>query len=740
MQTKDFLFEIGTEEIPAGYISAAVNKLKSYFTSKLKEAKLSYEKISTFSTPRRLAIIVIDLQTKQEDEIIEKIGPAKSIAYDENGNLTKAGLGFLNGVDEKKICFKQTKKGEKIALKIQKQGKDTKLILSEFIKDVIKEIPFPKKMKWNQQQFSFARPMRWLLAICGSEDIPAEFNGIITGNISFGNRFQELENPIIINSADEYEKKLKSVFVIANRDERKRMIVEQIHLLFENSSENTLEDKNLLETVTDLVEFPTAIIAEFDEKYLNLPKAVITSTLSEHQKYFPIMYHKQSCLCKETNKIDERKMYHKQSCLCKETNNKERNNEETNKIVCYTLTNKFVFISNGNPENSELIKLGNEKVVKARLEDASFYYNEDKKQPLESYVPKLKEVTFQSGLGTLFEKTERIMKIVTFLNNNLELIETEKKNSLRAAYLCKADLVTLMINEKEYTKLQGYMGYNYALESGESPETAQAILTHYQGGNAKDEFPMSKVGALVAIADKMDTVCGIFGVGLIPTGSKDPFALRRAANGIVQIIDSQKFEINLHQLIDKTFKILKDKLENPGNNKDLVYDFFKQRINRFLKQNGIDYDVIESVMHIDHSDITDLKQRASDLQKFKQREDFIKLVIGFKRVSNIIAEAKNLRVVNIQLLREKTEKSLYEKYLTLSDSLEKSLQKKDYEKVMENLVSFSILIDNFFDDVLVNVSDEELRQNRYNLLGKIRKLFLHVADIAKIVVGEQNSK
>ena len=229
-------------------------------------------------------------------------------------------------------------------------------------------------------------------------------------------------------------------------------------------------------------------------------------------------------------------------------------------------------------------------------------------------------------------------------------------------------------------------------------------------------------------------------MGLIPTGSKDPFALRRAANGIVQIIDSQKFEINLHRLIDKTFEILKDKLVKPENNKDLVYDFFKQRINRLLKQTGIDYDVIESVMHIDHSNITDLKQRASDLQKFKQKEDFIKLVIGFKRVSNIIAEAKNLGAVNIQLLREKTEKILYEKYLTLSDSLEKSLQKKNYEKVMENLVSFSILIDNFFDDVLVNVSDEELRQNRYNLLGKIRKLFLHVADIAKIVVEEQNGK
>ena len=695
MQTKDFLFEIGTEEIPAGYISAAVNKLRSYFASRLDEAKLSYEKISTFSTPRRLAIKIIDLHTKQEDEVIEKIGPAKNIAYDENGNLTKAAMGFLNGVDEKQINYIQTPKGEKIALKIQKQGKDTKLILAEFIKDVIKEIPFPKKMKWNLPQFSFARPMRWLLAIYGSEVIPAGFNGIRTRNISYGNRFQKLENPIKINSVDEYEEKLKSVFVIANRDERKNIVINQINSLFKNSSENILEDKNLLETVTDLIEIPTSIITEFDEKYLNLPKTVITSTLSEHQKYFPVI-------------------------------NKEKE-----------LINKFVFISNGNPQNSELIKLGNERVIKARLEDAAFYYNEDKKQPLESYVQKLKEVTFQSGLGTLFEKTERIVKIVEFLNENLNLIETEKKNSLRAAYLCKADLVTLMINEKEYTKLQGYMGYNYALESGESPETAKAILTHYQGGNANDEFPMSKVGASVAIADKMDTVCGIFGKGLIPTGSKDPFALRRAANGIIQIIDSQKFEINLHQLIDKTFEILKDKLEKPGNNKALVYDFFKQRINRFLKQTGIDYDVIESVMHIDHSDITDLKQRASDLQKFKQREDFIKLVIGFKRVSNIIAEAKKLGAVNIQLLREKTEKILYEKYLALSDSLEKSLQKKNYEKVMENLVCFSILIDNFFDDVLVNVSDEKLRQNRYNLLGKIRKLFLHVADIAKIVVEEQ---
>ena len=700
MLTKDFLFEIGVEEIPAGYIAGAIDKLESYFESSLKEAKLDFEEIIPYSTPRRLAIKIIGLQTVQKNEIIEKIGPAKSTSYDEKGNLTKAALGFLKGANAapKDIHIKSTPKGDKIAVKKEIKGKETTEILTQIIKEVILKIQFPKSMKWGRSKLSFARPIRWLVILFGDDVIKLEIEGIKSGNVSYGNRFQKLENPVEIKSINEYETKLESVYVIPNRQMRQAEITKQLYKI----NNRILNEGYLLDTVTDLVEYPTVDVAEFDKKYLDLPEKVVILTLSEHQKYFAIH------------------------------------------DVNGNLVNQFAFVSNRDTQYSSLIRSGNEKVIKARLEDAEFYYKEDTKQPLDSYVPKLKNVTFQEKLGTLYEKTERIKKIVQFICDKLKVSKEIKDNSLRAAHLCKADLVTMMLGEKEYTKLQGYIGHQYALESGEKPDVAKAIEEHYRSGGyykSGDYYKSSsQVGAIVAIADKMDTVCGIIGVNMIPTGSKDPFALRRAANGVVQIIANQNFEIDLHNLIDEAFKILQNKLEKPDNNKDIVYDFFKQRVNWLLKQRGIDYDVIESVMHIDHSNIPDLVHRAEALKNFLQREDFIKLVLGFKRVSNIIAEVKNLGEINTKLFCEDTEKLLHEKYLILVKRIDTLLPKKEYEKILKELVIYGATIDRFFDDVLVNIEDLKLRQNRYNLLDKIRKLFLQVADISKIVVEVTNKR
>ncbi len=700
MPKKDFLFEIGVEEIPAGYIGGAIDKLISFFESSLKEAKLDHEEIIKYSTPRRLAIKIPGLQTVQKNEIIEKIGPAKSVSYDEKGNLTKAAFGFLKGAGatEKDIFIKATPKGDKIAVKKEIKGKETAEILTQIIKDVIQKIPFPKSMKWESRKFSFARPIRWLLILFGSEVIKLEIEGVKSGNVSYGNRFQKLENPAEINNINEYEKKLESVFVVPDRDKRKKKILAQINKIIIHKNFRIVQAEKLIDIVTDLVEYPNAVLADFDIKYLDLPNLVIRLTLSEHQRYFAL-------------------------------------NDSGGFI-----TNKFIFISNGDEKYSDLIKQGNEKVVKARLEDAEFYFKEDIKQPLENYVPKLKEVTFQEKLGSLFEKTERIKKLTEYLCTELKLDKMIKDNSLRAAHLCKADLVTMMLGEKEYTKLQGYIGSEYARESGENPQVPDAILVHYN----PDEWPIDSArsleGSIISIADKMDTVCGIIGVEMIPTGSKDPFALRRAGNGIVQIIANQNFEINLHKLIDVTFTVLQNKLEKPDNNKDIVYDFFKQRVNWLLKQRGIDYDVIESVMHIDHSNIHDLMLRANALKNFLQREDFIKLDHEFERVSNIIEEAKNLGEIDTKLFCEDTEKLLYERYLILVEKIKSLLPKKEYEKILEELVIYGSTIDKFFDDVLVNIEDMELRQNRYNLLNKIRELFLQVADISKIVVESKNYK
>ncbi|MDO9577114.1 MAG: glycine--tRNA ligase subunit beta [Candidatus Cloacimonadales bacterium] len=697
MPIKDFLLELGVEEIPAGYIAAAINKIEEHFRKGLAAKKLSFSNLKTFSTPRRFAIKITDLQTKQSDEIIERIGPAKTAAYDAEGNLTKAALGFLRGANAnpEDIFLVESTKGEKIAVKKEIAGQETAEIIKQLIVEIIENISFPKSMKWGSSSLNFARPIRWLLVLFGNEVIPLDFQGIQSNNISFGNRWQRLENPVEINSIEEYEEKLESVFVIADRDKRKTLIQKQIDELFSNTNDQIVTDENLLEIVTDLVEYPTAVIANFSENYLQLPQKVITSTLSQHQKYFAV----------QDAKGD--------------------------------ITNKFVFISNGDKKYSELIKLGNEKVITARLEDAGFFFKEDTSVSLESFVPKLAEVTFQEQLGSLLEKTERLKNIVDFISKKINANTEINVSAQRAAFLCKADLVTQMLGEKEFTKLQGYMGREYAVKSGESLEVAKAIYEHYLPRGERDELPASIAGAILAIADKMDTVCGIIGVDMIPTGSRDPFALRRAANGIVQTIDKFDFELNLSDLIYSTFKVLKDKLPKENNNLEFVIDFFKQRVEWLLKQKDIDYDVIESVMHIDHNNIPDLVHRALALQNFKKREDFIKLVLGFKRVSNIISEVKNITEIQPELLSEKSELKLYKEYLILFAQTNDLLISKSYEQILEKLVKYGKTIDRFFDDVLVNVDEEAIRSNRYNLLFKIRALFLQVADISKIVVDNE---
>ena len=699
MSNKDFLFELGLEEIPAGYIAAAIKKLSDHFANQLKDAKLAYKEMIQYSTPRRFAIKIIGLQTEQNDEIIERIGPAKMAAYDTEGNLSKAALGFLRGAgaEAEDLFIKETPKGEKIAVKKEIKGKTAEEILQQIIIDVIPKINFPKSMRWGSGILAFARPIRWLLVLFGDDVLSVEFNGLKAGQISYGNRFQKLNNPVEITSIDNYESCLKSVFVIPNRAVRKQMIEDQLKRVFVRSKNEIVPDLGLLEIVTDLVEYPTAVIADFNEKYLKLPQKVIISTLSQHQKYFAVK-------------------------------------DKKGKI-----TNQFVFISNGDANYSDLIKLGNEKVITARLEDADFFYREDTSNSLENFVDKLDEVTFQEQLGSLKDKTNRIVKSVEYITKILESSREITADAKRGALLCKADLVTLMLGEKEFTKLQGYMGMEYARKSGENETVARTIYEHYLPRGERDGLPSSEAGAIVAIADKLDTVCGIIGVDMIPTGSKDPFALRRAANGIVQIIDSFSFEFDLFKLIDSVFENLRSKLSKPDNNKDVVYDFFRQRANWLLKQKEIEYDVIDSVTHIDPTNIPDIIHRAKALQNFKKQEDFIKLVLGFKRVSNIIAEVKETSPVKMDLLQEEMEQILYANYLKLKINIEKLLPEKNYQEILSLLVEFGSTIDKFFDDVLVNVDELQIKQNRYNILANIRKLFLQVADLSKLVVDNENN-
>jgi len=688
MNEIDILFELGTEEIPSGYITPAKETFYNKILSLLKDYKLSFGSIKMYSTPRRLAFYISALQERQNDEIIERVGPSVKVAYDDKNNLTKAALGFLKsaGATEEDIYLKKTPKGEKIAVKKELKGKKALDILNEKLPEIIYKINFPKTMKWGAGGKSFARPIRWILALQNDKVWDFNLGKIKSSDITYGNRFLGLNKKITVKKIDEYEKVLEENFVIPDSDKRKNEIKSKIINLLRNTNLLMIENNQLINEVNNLIEFPTPVIAEFDRKYLKLPEKIIISTLSKNQKYFALQ---------------------------------EKDG---------SLSEKFVFISNGNPDFSDIIKVGNQKVVKARLEDAEFYFNEDTKHSLEYYVPKLQDVLFHKEIGNLFEKTQRIVYLSKYISEKLQL-ETEKQKMItRAAYLCKADLVTHMLGEKEFTKLQGYIGSKYALISGEKPEVAKAILEHYMPKSKDGELPDSIVGAVVAIADKIDTVCSIFSVNQIPTGSNDPFALRRAAIGVVKIIDKFDMEFDIFELIDKSYSLL-----GKSDNKNDVYEFFKARIIWYLGFIGITYDIINSISHIRFSNIPDTKRKALAIKKYKTNKDFEKLVIAFKRVSNIIQDYKKQNpVVDETIFEKPQEKELYLQTIKLEETIYPLLQKKQYLQIMEELVRFSGVIDLFFDKVLVNTDDVKLKENRYALLSKIRKIFLNFADLNKL--------
>ncbi len=694
MEQSRFLLELGCEELPEKQIEIACNSISSFFGTFLKSNKLHCSSYKVSGTPRRIYLEALELDSHQKDEEILKTGPLVNIAYDEEGNLTPAGKGFLkrSQVKEEAIFIQETEKGKFLAVKYIKKGLDTVELLKDWITEMIVQIPFEKKMAWSQLGLTFSRPLRWFLVLWDNLPLELDFGGIPCGNITYGNRFLGLDKAITINKAEDYIPKLREQKVIADIEERRKEIINQLAAIFPEGDFKVIEDRELVETVVNLVEFPTAVIGEFEEKYLSLPDKIIISTISQTQKYFAV-----------------------------------QNNEGK-------LSNKFIFISNGNPSASKIIRKGNEKVVKARLADALWYWNEDTKHPLEYWTKYLDKVIFQAKLGTMSDKTKRIMQLVNAVTDELNITEEQKKKAIRCAKLCKADLVTNMLGEKEFTKLQGYIGKQYALASGEDSEIAEGIFEHYLPRGSGDKLPSTMCGAIVAIADKMDTVAGIIGIGMMPTGSGDPFALRRAANGIVQIISYRKWDLDLFTLANKALTLIEKQTELDKKANQNVHNFLEQRIEGLLKTNGIAYDVIDSVMHIDKSHIHDLENRAKALNALKGKEDFIHLVIGFKRVANIIAETKDFVTFNKEKLVEQEEINLYEALQTLHQDIDAALQNKDYPLALQYLIKFGKVIDAFFDRVLVNCEDDELRNNRHSLLKEVKKEFLRVADLSLIVL------
>ena len=694
MKQNQFLLELGVEELPEKQITIACNSVKLSFANFLKENKLNCSGYKVSGTPRRIFLQAIDLDSHQKDEEIVKTGPAFRLAYDEAGNLTNAGKGFLkrNQVEESAIFIQETDKGKFLAVKYIKTGISTGELLQKWIPDMILQIPFDKKMLWNKPGFAFSRPLRWLLILLNNNPLTIDFFGIPCGNTTYGNRYLGLDRCITINKAEEYIPKLLEHKVVAEIDERRKEIEDQMANIFPKGDYRVIKDLPLVETVVNLVEFPTAVCGEFEHKYLSLPDKIIISTISQAQKYFAV-------------------------------------HDTIGK-----LSNKFVFISNGDPAAWDLIKQGNEKVVNARLADALWYWNEDTKHPLDYWTKHLDMVVFQAKLGTMADKTKRIICLTELIAKELNLPSEQREKVLRCAELCKADLVTNMLGEKEFTKLQGYIGKQYAIVSGEDEEVAEGIYEHYMPRGSADKLPSTLCGALVAIADKMDTVAGIIGIGMLPTGSGDPFALRRAANGIVQIISHRKWDFNIFALADEALELISKQTELDKNAYSNLHSFIEQRITGLLKTKGIAYDVIDSVMHIDKSHIYDLENRAKALNDLKSKPNFIHLVIGFKRVANIIAETTEFVPFDKNKLVEPEEINLYKSLQKLHNDIDSALQKKDYPLALQYLISFGKVIDAFFDAVLVNCDDEVLHNNRHSLLREVKNEFLRVADLSLIVL------
>lgn len=690
--TRRYFLEIGVEELPARFIDDALIQLKNNFENTLNDNRIKYENIVTFQSPRRLAIDITGLESQGESEEVTIKGPAKRIAFDEDNNPTKALEGFIKSQNVKleDIFIETVNNEEYIFIKKINAGKQLEDVLRENIASNIKNISFPKSMRWGGKNIKFARPIRWIVSLLDDEIMEFDFEGISVSNITRGHRFLGSQN-IVIKEIGEYKELMRKNYVIVDPQERKDIIKYNSQKLAREKGGNVLKDDDLLNEVTNLVEYPTPIMGRIKEEYLNLPFDVIVTPMRDHQRFFP--------------------------CI-----------DDKNRLLPY-----FITIRNGDDKFIETVIKGNEKVLGARLEDARFFYNEDIKYPLETYVEKLKRLTFQEKLGTMYDKTIRLQRLSGKIADYLEVGDETKKNILRASYLSKADLVTKMVTE--FTELQGKMGMEYAEKSGENKIVSQAIYEQYLPRFSQDNLPSTTAGAVLSIADKLDSICGLFAIGIQPTGSQDPFALRRGALGIINIIIDKKLNVSLRDLIDFSLYIYieENNLACDFNKvRTEIFGFFMARVKNMLTDQKIRHDVVDAIISTGTDNIYDIVIRAEKITNWIEDERAQKTIVSFDRLTALSDKAISSNVVRNLLSIDELE--LYDAFNKIEDKVDTYINKKEYDKALNELGHLSDPINRYLDNVMVMVDDDNIRNNRLALIKLIRDKSLNICDLSLIQI------
>lgn len=689
IQYLPLLLEIGTEEIPARFLPDACQKLKDISEKIFSDYRVSFRSIKTYATPRRI-ILYAELRSKQYEKEKEVWGPPVNVAFDSGGNPTKAAEIFArsNGIHVSLLQKKEKGKGLYVVAVIKEAVKNTEDVLLEALPKIILSLSFPKSMRWGNSNLRFARPIHWIMALYDNKRVEFEIDGIKSGNTTRGHRFLSPAS-FEIKEIKNFVGNFRNNFVIIDPEERKKIIIENSRKIASSIGANVIEDAELLDHVAYLVEYPVIVVGTFPEEYLSLPKELLITVMKGHQKYFAL--------------------------------------EDMEGL----LINSFIIVSNTRQENSETVKKGAERVIKARFEDAKFYYESDKKVSSSQRIEGIKKVIYHDKLGSLYDKCLRIAKIADFLS---ERLHPEKKQEVeKAAMLSKTDLISGVVGE--FPELQGIMGSYYALNEGYSDEIAKAISEHYLPSHSKDRLPETSVGTILSISDKLDNLISFFMLGLTPTGTEDPFALRRQALGIISMLIEKRYDISLEEILDKgvdIFKSLGFSIDTKLLKNDLLR-FFEQRIEPLLLSEGYTFDLIAAVSVFVKTDpLWSLIERLKALEKLKKDIDYEPFLLSIKRINNISPKGDFDYTVKYELFEQSEEKYLYDEVQRLTPMIDDFLVRKKYDDAIKTLMTLKDPINIFFDKVLVMDKREDIKNNRLSLIKAIQTLAFKIADFSKL--------